>query len=148
MTDSNFTTNQYYDPMVDDFWTTVGSFFTIQTVIYALMFIVSVEIAFILLYLFSVKDAKANKDGAIEERKGPVANPNSKEPSKGQVHKCNDPTCQHTKYKDSDMHVEEDENLVFDEQADVVFMQPGFNIKDHPNAAKAQSKKATAQQCA
>lgn len=28
------------------------------------------------------------------------------------------------------MRVDEDENLVFDEQADVVFMQPGFNIKD------------------
>jgi hypothetical protein len=41
---------------------------------------------------------------------------------------------------ESDFHVEEDENLVFDEQADVVFMQPGFNIKDSTtsgNAAKS-----------
>jgi hypothetical protein len=44
------------------------------------------------------------------------------------------------------MRVDEDENLVFDEQADVVFMQPGFNIKDQPQAQAAaraaQAKKA------
>ena len=43
--------------------------------------------------------------------------------------------------------MEEDENLVFDEQADVVFMQPGFNIKDTPNnQAKNQAKKSSPKQ--
>lgn len=44
--------------------------------------------------------------------------------------------------------MEEDENLVFDEQADVVFMQPGFNIKDTTNnaQAKSQAKKSSPKQ--
>jgi hypothetical protein len=40
---------------------------------------------------------------------------------------------------------------VFDEQADVVFMQPGFNIKDssnQSNTAKSQNNKSNPQQWA
>jgi len=43
-----------------------------------------------------------------------------------------------------DGQIVEDENLVFDEQADVVFMQPGFNIKDATTAQpKNQAKKSS-----
>jgi hypothetical protein len=96
----------------------------IQTVIYGLLLILVVDILFICLYFFCSVDVKAKPTSQPEENKE-----RPKPASTQSAHKCKDPNFQHAKYAE-DMRVDEDENLVFDEQADVVFMQPGFHIKD------------------
>lgn len=115
----------------------------IQIVIYVLLMLVLGNLAFILVYFFSYKGAKFSKQAPAEESKDKAA-----KQKEAAGHKCADAACKHTKHAESDLRVEEDENLVFDEQADVVFMQPGFNIKDQAAAtvAKTQPKKANPQQ--
>lgn len=92
---------------------TMGKFVqsNIQTIILCLAIILALDVAFNIAYIF-LSDQK-QKQPAEEQKK----------------HKCKDPHCQHAVYQE-DMRVDEDENLVFDEQADVVFTQPNFNIKD------------------
>lgn len=108
--------------------------------ILALGLLLIFDLAFIFVYYFSVIDTKAK---AVEENKGSSAKSGSK-PNSEMMHKCNDPNCTHTKMAAPDGQIVEDENLVFDEQADVVFMQPGFNIKDATTAQpKNQAKKSS-----
>lgn len=98
----------------------------IQILIYGLLVVVVADLAFIFVYFFALKGAKFSKTDSVEESKDKTAKVNKD----AVAHKCTDPSCKHAKHAESDVRVEEDENLVFDEQADVVFMQPGFNIKD------------------
>jgi hypothetical protein len=108
----------------------------IQIFICGLLLVMLADLASILFYFFSFKGQKFSKQDSAEESKE-KATKSQKDPL---GHKCADATCKHSKHVESDFHVEEDENLVFDEQADVVFMQPGFNIKDSTtsgNAAKS-----------
>lgn len=91
------------------------------------------------LYIFSRTDAKPKQEPRTEETK----ETGTKQKDTAGGHKCTDPNCQQH-FGESDMRVDEDE--VFDEQADVVFMQPGFNIKDaHENTSKSQKKPANPQ---
>jgi hypothetical protein len=100
-----------------------------------------------LVYFFSSKGQKFSKQDSAEESKD-KATKSQKDPV---GRKCADASDKQVKQAQSDLRVEEDENLVFDEQADVVFMQPGFNIKDssnQSNTAKSQNNKSNPQQWA
>lgn len=115
---------------------------SIDYLILALGLLLIFDLAFIFVYYFCVADTKAK---AVEENKGSSAKTAAK-PGSEMMHKCNNPSCTHSKVAAPDGHIEEDENLVFDEQADVVFMQPGFNIKDATTAQtmnKSQAKKSS-----
>ena len=111
------------------------------------MLVLLADLAFILVYFFSFKGQKFSKHDSAEESKD-KATKSQKDPV---GHKYADASDKQAKHSQSDLRVEEDENLVFDEQADVVFMQPSFNIKDssnQANTAKSQNKKSNPQQWA